>query len=265
MLKIRVNRKSLFVNNTVFGIGAALLCTAFMSLPALAGAQSLLDPYAEVHPNGKVLVKPGVKKLVKHKEPTMRQEIMGDNGSDNSLAESPNEQSGKTKSSNAKINKADSSKNPGFFVGIKEMQQGCFTSVKAAGSGIVNGSKSAGAKVAAGTRAVGNGMMAAGHKVIPHRNLAAKPKTQAAKPEKSKQIAESLPTNPNYPSLPGRPLDQVVAAKNEEKRLKDKPVTEQMQKPSIVANTFSKLNFLHKGKKNPAPNMTAANPDAVAR
>src|ERR1700733_1504621 len=171
MFKIRFKEQRSFFVNTVFGIDLILLSLGILCLPAYAGAQSLLDPYAEVSPTqeSKPLSKKAARQLVKQPirqaEPSLEETSIGNNEANKDLSSNTDvsDKTSRSQGVNSKINKGDGS---GFLSGIKEVERGSVASIKAAGRGIIGGSKVAGSKVAAGTKVIGSGIATASQKIM---------------------------------------------------------------------------------------------------
>ncbi len=272
MFKIRFNEQHSLIVNTVFGIGLGLASLIVLCLPSYAGPQSLLDPYADVSSTKES--KPTSKKAVKQavRQRASDSEELSVSGNDTNRDQSSSDMSDKTKAGKGVKTKISKGDNPGFLSGVKEVQHGYVTSMKAAGGGIIDGSKAAGAKVAAGTKAIGGGIVAASQKVFSGPKALAANVTPAKKEKKKKtpQIADASAIPPSAPHtilpvLPGEPLDQVLAEQKERKRLKDVAVTGEAKKPGIITSAVGKLHIFHKAKKKTPDNLTANNPNAVAR
>lgn len=156
--------------------GSILLVISLQALTvgqALAGSQSLLDPYAGIQPSSQK-AKP-TKASTKQPEATKvvppNRSALSSYGAEeeNVPASKPVKQAKVQPEKVVRQNEPEikpakkvaqkapkvSSSQPSFVSGIKEIQSGCATSFKAATSGIFNGTKAAGAKVADGTRRVG--------------------------------------------------------------------------------------------------------------
>ncbi len=257
MFKIKFKEKFAVGVNTVFGIGSILAGSLLLCLPANAGAQSLLDPYADVSPTkeskpfSKKLVKQPIKQPARQSESSLEEPSISSSETNKDLsgAENPeNRANGQGVKTN--VSKAE---NNGFLSGIKDVQRGCVNTMKAAGSGIVGGTKAAGSKVAAGTKAIGAGIAAAGQKAISGpRALASNviPEKKVKKPAQVATANAASPTRTILPPLPGKPLDQVIAQQKELKHAKDTAVTGETKKPGVITSAVGKLSFFHKTKKS---------------
>ena len=250
----KLNNQRLIILSTICGTGVVFLNLVLGALPAYAGAQSLLDPYADI--SSKVESNVGFKKIAKHNVKSKEKHV----------AESDLNEAGKELSAESykdKVIKAGSSKpktanaNSGFLSGMKQVQHGCITSIKAASGGIINGSKVAGTKIVAGTKSISGGIASAGSKIVPKQKTLVSQKYTTDKSKKSNQVAnaKTIATNNNFPTLPGKPLDQVVEQQKQYKHIKDEPVNVAARKSGIITSAYNK--YFNKNKKQSAPNMTA--------
>lgn len=215
-------------------------------LPAQAGPQSMLDPYADIQPTAS---QPEKKPARTKKSPTQKDSAQQQSAS--------NDLGNRTSSKNpSSANKQAS--NPGFLSGIKEVQHGTVTSFKAAGHGIVNGTKAAGSKIAGGAKGLG-GKFKNGE---PGDKLASTTDTKSDKVPKHKAKKKVRPqiatANPNIdpsvasmPELPGKPLGSLEDTLPHSKR--KNPVKQK----NVIARTFDKLNPFAKNKKQGAINISA--------
>lgn len=241
-------------------ISMLIAAIAWLQIPAHAGPQSLLDPYASIQPpqgqseseslaDGKTTKMPGAKS-----KPI-------------SVRPAGVKRSGQMASTTNSVSR-NSSANPGFLSGIKEIQHGCVNSVKGTGHAIANSGKSVGAKIGPAVSKTRDGLGAAGHKI------AAAPKALAAKTPFIKQknqpgtiasaSSRALPSksfaNASPDRFPGKPLAPIETRPTRAAKVKVNPAG----KTNIVSRTFNKLNVFAR-HKNAQGNMTANNPNALSK
>lgn len=245
-------------------ISVLIAAVSWLQLPAYAGPQSLLDPYASIQaPQAQTEAEPlGDRKSTKMPGSKSRPLSV------RSSAASKSSQLASTTNS-ASANSA----NPGILSGIREIQHGCVNSFKATVHAIANGSKSMGTKVAPAFDKAKDGMSAAGHKIV------AAPKALTAKMpfNRQKNQSQALATaNSQAPSssfansssgkFPGKPLSPIVTKPTHTAKVKVNPAakTKTAGKTNLVSRTFNKFNVFSR-HKNAQGNMTATNPNALSR
>lgn len=286
----------MFLPKRGLAIGVAyFLAAGYLSgAAAIAGPQSLLDPYADIQPTSSPVVSNksvAVKKVPKLK-PTKGQQVanqgvtneLGSRTSSrnpNSSAQHLGKVAGNKAISQVSAPAGNATNNPTVLSGLKEIQHGYVTSFKAAGQGIVNSSKAAGAKIAAGTRTIAGGAKTLGGKFkdgigAAGSKIASVPKALAMKAPQPKpkdnnqsqmaigaQMAAAnrgqLAARQPMPILPGKPLAPVSKTLPHARVAKAPGVKNQ----NIVARTFNKLNIFAKNKNanQPRINVAANNPN----
>lgn len=209
---------------TILGITGIISATIIAQLPALAGAQSLLDPYAEIQPENNKPAKKIFKPFSQQKSKKVK-EVAIPVHKRQRIARTTTPKSIKTNNVNSITVQKDS---PNFMTGIKEIGHGYMTSLKAAGTVIT--------------------------KPLNLISSKAQPST------KNQSTRSALHTNEtNIAELPGRPLDQALVEKKRDKQLKDVPVNEEIKTDRLAIHNLGKFNFFHKNKKHAPVNVASAN------
>jgi hypothetical protein len=216
-------------------IGLSTLGCLSSGIPGYAGAQSMLDPYANIQPPSQQQGADALGNRTSSKKPHFLKQ-------------------GGTSPASRPISTANSAAAPpGFIDGIKEIGHGFGTSFKATGRGFVHGAKSIGSTIKGGFGAAGS-KIASAPKAIAAKTPNPKKKNQpkVAMANSSALVPQSSPSGKTQP-LPGKPLGPL---------LETIPHTKQAKAPAksnknVVGRTFDKLNPFAKHKK--APTSIAAN------
>lgn len=126
---------------------------------AIAGTQSMLDPYATIAPP-----KPAKKRKA---APPAAAKAPAEPVTSTTYVTMPMppEPQGKKAGKGEEKVAGNGDGEGGVMAGMKDIQESCTKTVKAAGSGIVNGTRSAGSKLVEGSRAVGGGIASGSKKI----------------------------------------------------------------------------------------------------
>jgi len=234
---INFNQNKLFSGKlriTVSIIGLTTLGCLSLGTPGFAGAQSMLDPYANIQPPSSQQGAEALGNRTSTKKPHFLRQS----------ATSP-----ATKAISTANSAADP---PGFMDGIKEIGHGFGTSFKATGRGVVHSAKSIGSTIKGGFGAAGS-KIASAPKAIAAKTPGPKKKNpdKVAMANASALVPQSSPSGKKS-TLPGKPLGPLLETVPHSKLAKAPKSNK-----NVVGRTFDKLNPFAKHKK--APTDIAAN------